>query len=164
MANELSQITVGGTTYDIKDAQSRETLNTLLPSFDANGHEYVEIAGIKWATMNIGATGETGYGNYYKYGLGASQYDNSQTDYAGTEDPLDLSKDTARQVWGGNWRMPTKDEFESLIENTNYTWETNFNGSGINGGKFTDKTDNSKYIFSVFFQMIDIMEVFYQVF
>ena len=58
-----------------------------------------------------------------------------------------ISADTAAQVWGGTWRMPTKAEFESLIANTNYTWETNFNDSGVNGGKFTDKIDNSKYVF-----------------
>lgn len=38
-----------------------------------NGHEYVEIAGRKWATMNVGATTvagspETAYGDYYTWG------------------------------------------------------------------------------------------------
>lgn len=38
-----------------------------------NGHEYIEIAGRKWATMNVGAktvagSPETAYGDYYTWG------------------------------------------------------------------------------------------------
>lgn len=99
--------------------------------------------------MNIGASSETDYGNYYQYGKGARQYAETigGSDYSGTENPLASSADTATQVWGDNWRMPTKAEFESLMANTNYLWQTNFNESGVNGGKFTDKTDSSKYVF-----------------
>lgn len=113
---------------------------------DANGHEFVDLglpSGTKWATMNVGANTETDYGNWYKYGLGASTYDNSQADYTGTEDPLPLSLDTARQVWGGSWHMPTRDQLDELTANTTYTWETNFNG--VKGGKFT--ASNGNYIF-----------------
>ena len=42
-----------------------------------NGHQYVDLglpSGTKWATMNVGASSETDYGNYYQYGKGASQY------------------------------------------------------------------------------------------
>ena len=35
---------------------------------DYNGHEYVEIGGLKWATMNIGATSVTDYGQYFQWG------------------------------------------------------------------------------------------------
>lgn len=31
-------------------------------------HDYVEIGGIKWATMNVGATGVTDYGLYFQWG------------------------------------------------------------------------------------------------
>ena len=33
-----------------------------------DGHDYVEIDGVKWATMNIGATGVTDYGLYFQWG------------------------------------------------------------------------------------------------
>jgi hypothetical protein len=110
-----------------------------------NGHAYVDLglpSGTKWATMNVGATGVTDYGNYYKYGLGASQYDNAQTDYSGEEDPLAASADTATQVWGGEWHMPTQTQFEELTANTTYEWTTI---DGINGGKFT--AQNGNYVF-----------------
>ena len=39
------------------------------PYFDPYvGHEYVEIGGLKWATMNIGAESVTDYGLYFQWG------------------------------------------------------------------------------------------------
>lgn len=112
--------------------------------------EFVDLglpSGTLWAKCNVGATEETGYGKYYMYGKGAREYDSSDSPYEGTENPLDPTKDTATQVYGLPWHMPTKAQFDELVANTNYTWETNFGGSGINGGKFTSKTDNTKYVF-----------------
>ena len=115
-----------------------------LPELDDpyNGHEYVDLglpSGTKWATMNVGASSETDYGNYYQYGKGAAQYAETFNDsvYSGTEDPLDSSVDTAVQVWGGSWHMPTKAQMEELIANTTYQWVTNYKNSGKNGGTFT---------------------------
>ena len=106
------------------------------------GHEYVDLglpSGTKWATMNVGASSETDYGYYYQYGKGVAQYAATSGDssYSGTEDPLDSSVDTAVQVWGGSWHMPTKAQMEELTANTTYQWVTNYKGSGINGGTFT---------------------------
>lgn len=108
------------------------------------GHKYVDLglpSGTKWATMNVGASSETDYGNYYQYGKGEAQYAATSGDsyYSGTEDPLAASADTAVQVWGGQWHMPTKAQIEELTANTTYEWVTNYKGSGINGGTFTAK-------------------------
>jgi hypothetical protein len=100
-----------------------------------NGHEYVDLglpSGTKWATMNVGATSETDYGNYYMYGMGSKTYDSTDTPYSGTEDPLDSSVDTASQVWGGSWHTPTETQMKELRANTTYQWVTNYKGSGIN--------------------------------
>jgi hypothetical protein len=43
--------------------------------------------------------------------------------------------------------MPTQAELQDLINKTNYEWVNNFNGSGINGGKFTNKTNPNAYVF-----------------
>jgi hypothetical protein len=105
-----------------------------------NGHKYVDLglpSGTKWATMNVGASSVTDYGNYYMYGMGSKTYDNTDTPYAGAEDPLALSADTAAQEWGGAWHMPTIAQMEELTANTTYQWVTNYKGSGINGGTFT---------------------------
>jgi hypothetical protein len=108
-----------------------------------NNHPHVIDLGLpsgtKWATMNVGATSETDYGNCYQYGKGAAQYaaTSGDSDYGGTEDPLDSSVDTASQVWGGSWHMPTRTQMQELTANTTYQWVTNYKGSGINGGTFT---------------------------
>ena len=114
-----------------------------LPTPDPyNGHEYVDLglpSGTKWATMNVGASSETDYGNYYQYGKGAAQYaaTSGDSNYSGTEDPLAASADTAVQVWGGQWHMPTRAQMQELTANTTYQWVTNYKDSGINGGTFT---------------------------
>jgi hypothetical protein len=115
-------------------------------------HEYVDLglpSGTLWATKNIGASSETDYGEYYMYGKGADDYTvtSGQSEYFGTEDPLASSADTATQLWGGQWQMPTSAQCQELIDNTTCTWETNFNGSGVVGAKFTNNSDSTKYIF-----------------
>lgn len=128
----------------IKEIIGYTTAITALPKVDSgpdtNGHEYIDLglpSGTLWATMNVGATSPTEYGNYYMYGMGSKTYDSTDTPYDGTEDPLDLSKDTARVVWGGDWHMPTKTQIEELLTNTTYAWVTDYQSSSVNGGTFT---------------------------
>ena len=116
-----------------------------------NGYEYVDLglpSGTLWATMNVGATSVTDYGNYYMYGMGSKTYDSNDTPYAGTEDPLLSNRDTASVVWGGGWHMPTKTQVQELIDNTTYQWAQDYRGSGINGGLFT--AQNGKSVFFPF--------------
>ena len=40
--------------------------------------------------------------------------------------------------------MPTKDQFQELIDGTNYTW---ISINGVNGGKLTSKKNSDMYIF-----------------
>ena len=126
-----------------------------------NGHEYVEIAGIKWATMNVGATTvadswKTSYGDFYAWGETTTYYKSVEKNkvtmgknasdahipgikdaydfvyYSGTSGiytfkewipaPYDAStkvltadNDVASAMWGGSWRMPTNDDYMSLI-------------------------------------------------
>ena len=125
-------------------------IRPVLGKYHHRGHLYVDLglpSGTKWATMNVGATSITDYGNYYEYGKGAAQHASTCNDskYSGIENPLATSADTAAQVWGGQWHMPSMPQFAELIANTTFTWETNFKGSGINGAKFT--ASNGNYVF-----------------
>ena len=71
-----------------------------------------------------------------------------QSAYSGTEDPLATSANTAIQVMGNGWNKPTRRTMvNELTANTTYTWETNFNGSGVNGGKFTSTANTNAYVF-----------------
>lgn len=112
-----------------------------------DGHEYVDLglpSGTKWATMNVGASSITDYGNYYQYGKGADDYSvtSGQSDYEGEENPLAMSADTAAQVWGGSWHMPTQTQLNELTANTTSEWTTI---DGIDGRKFT--ATNGNYVF-----------------
>ena len=139
------------------------------PYFDpTNGHPYVEIAGIKWATMNVGATSETDAGLYFAWGdtqgYTASQVGTDKqftwadykfnpsgdgttmTKYNATDGlvQLDLEDDAAHVIMGGNWRMPTEAELTILLNNiTNQ--ETTVNG--VKGRMFRSKTDITKELF-----------------
>lgn len=117
------------------------------PSSPTPSYETVDLglpSGTLWAKYNVGATSETEYGNYYQYGKGADDYSvtSGQSDYSGTEDPLATSADTAAQVWGTNWHIPTQAQLKELTANTTYEWTTI---NGVNGAKFT--AQNGNYIF-----------------
>lgn len=124
-------------------------------------------SGLKWASCNVGATTPEEFGahyawgevlpkkNYswatYKYASGAynklfkycddAQYSNSG--YIDRKTTLELGDDAAHVNWGGNWRMPTIDEWKELIENCTWTWTTQ---KGVTGCLVTSKT-NSNSIF-----------------
>ena len=133
------------------------------------GYEYVDLglpSRLKWAKCNIGAEKETDYGDYFMYGStepntadectwakapfndGSSDYNetyfNSVKDTVCPNGILAKVYDAAAQIMGGDWRMPTKTEFQELLDYTNHEW-TIING--VKGRKFTSKADKSKYIF-----------------
>lgn len=138
-------------------------------------HEYVEIGGVKWATMNIGASTIYDTGLYFQWGdtqgytasqvgEGSGQKPFYWGDYkynSGTEEDIVMSKynstdsktvlessdDAVNAAWGGNWRMPTTAELQALGQAVNAVWTTNYNNSGVNGLVCTDKTDSSKVLF-----------------
>ena len=130
-----------------KVSNNWEQVDTIVVVDPYNGYTYVDLglpSGTKWATMNVGASSETNYGNYYQYGKGASQYSETYQDetYQGTENHLSLEYDTAAQVMGGSWHMPTQEQLNELTANTTYEWTTI---NGVNGGKFTSQ--NGNYVF-----------------
>lgn len=126
---------------------------------DSEGHYYVDLGlSVKWATFNVGADNPEDYGEYYAWGetetkstYAWSTYKycygtqetftkycfNSYYGYNGFTDTktiLDPDDDVAHVKWGGNWRMPTIDEFMELINNCTWTWTTQ---NGVKGSKVT---------------------------
>lgn len=85
-----------------------------------DNHEYVEIDGLKWATMNIDAStvassSEEAYGGMYHWGGKYFSFDRTTVAKdACTNDVLKLEYDEANIRWGGSWRMPTVEEFAKL--------------------------------------------------
>ena len=106
-----------------KDQTNVVHYNPLNPTPPTPTYESVDLglpSGTLWARYNVGATSETDYGDYYQYGKGADDYSvtSGQSIYSGTENPLATSADTAAQVWGGNWHIPTTAQCQELIDNT----------------------------------------------
>ena len=112
-----------------------------------NGHTYVEMGdGLKWATMNLGATKPEEYGDYFAWGETASKTNYSWATYFDTSDGgstfnkytvfesvLDLTDDAARKIWKGTWRIPKDEEWTWLRKNCTWTWTDNYNGTGVAG-------------------------------
>ena len=108
---------------------------------------------VKWANMNVGVTKDSGFGSYFAWGevkpkqfyswgtyvwsKGDTQY---PLKYTTTDRKTQLvpSDDAARTNWGGEWRMPTVDEFEELTDLTKCDWEW-ITKDGVNGYKVTGK-------------------------
>lgn len=114
------------------------------------GVQWIDLglpSGLKWANMNVGATTETEYGDYFAWGEVTPKTDYSESTYfdpshtkynhAGGLTTLEAADDAATANWGGTCRMPTAAEFQELIDNTTYKWVTNYNGSGVKGFTFT---------------------------
>ena len=132
--------------------------------------DYVDLglpSGTLWATCNVGASSPEEYGDYfawgettpkevynwntYKWCEGASDqltkycYD-SNFGYNGFTDDkteLDLEDDAAYVNRGSDWRMPSKEQIEELINKCTWTWTTL---NGVKGRKVTGPNGNSIFL------------------
>ena len=128
----------GNGNYDASPWSNSVTLTVTDPY---NGHTYTDLGlSVNWATTNLGASDPHDIGSFYKYGLGANTYSNSQADYEGREDPLDASVDSATQTWGPHWRTPTEAEWIEFANNC--TFETII----IDGQEYLRCHANNTYI------------------
>ena len=122
-------------------------------------------SGLKWRSMNVGASKPEEYGNYYawaetspKSNYASSNYKYPSTNYGDGiivyakydttpvqgdgKTVLEAEDDAATANLGNGWRMPTFKEFKELRENCTWTWKTQ---NGVNGMLVTGP--NGKSIF-----------------
>ena len=158
------------------------------------------LSGLLWADRNIGAETPEDIGLYfqwgdtigytaeqvgngegqkyfhwsdYKFSIDGSSSNFSKYNYADNKVVLDLEDDAAHVLMGGNWRMPTQEDFHELINNTDlylvpesgeeihgsvvsfeptsnpsiyFEWEQSTSGA-IKGMKFYKKDDKQTYLF-----------------
>ena len=101
---------------------------------------------VKWAAYNVGASTPEEYGDYYAWGeiqtksfyslnnykwsngdvntLTKYCYDSSYgyNGFTDNKTTLDMEDDAARANWGGNWRMPTTEEWQELADCCYMEW------------------------------------------
>ena len=149
-------------TNEVGTAYGEERIFTTLPTTGtSNGHDWVDLglpSGKKWATCNVGATSPEGYGDYFAWGETSTKetydYDNCPTyglneselqsqGYIDSEGNLTAQYDAARANWGGDWRMPTKAEYNELLNKCTWEWTTQ---NSVNGYKVTGPSGASIFL------------------
>ena len=108
---------------------------------ELNGHKFVDLGlSVKWATCNLGADHPLKYGDTYQWGA-VNNY-NAKED--GVTDIKHSKYDIATNLWGTGWRLPTKAEFEELMNNTHgYLYEQD----GVAGIQFeAEEHDQSLFL------------------
>ena len=135
------------------------------PEDTDNHHEYVDLGlSVKWATCNIGANSPEEYGDYFAFGEVKPKSDYTWSNYKWCESStytltkyctesnygivdnktvLDPEDDAAVVNWGGDWRMPTKEEQDELLEQCLWNW-TSLNG--VNGYNVVGPNGNSIFL------------------
>ena len=111
-------------------------------------HAYVDLglpSGTKWATCNVGADSPEDYGDYFAWGETTPKDTYTEENYTYSENPaiLPSNHDAATANWGPDWRIPTKQEWQELYNNTTHTWTTQ---NGVNGRLFTASNGNSLFL------------------
>lgn len=102
-----------------------------------------------WANNKFMAMGQVGYNgaeSYSKYQYPDNQifsvwYSNGEFIGDGKK-VLELEDDAAHVNWGGDWRMPTEEEFFDLLNSDYCTW-TWTTQNGINGSLVTSKLNGN---------------------
>lgn len=131
-------------------------------------HEFVDLGlSVKWGTCNVGADKPEDNGNLYAWGetevkeqynvrtskwgfmpFSLKKYNiDSEQGTVDNKTTLDFEDDVAHVTWGGNWRMPTREEMDELHDNCTWEWTTL---NGVNGYRVTSKkqgyTDRSIFL------------------
>ena len=128
-------------------------------------HKWVDLglpSGTLWAACNMGAGSPEEYGNYFAWGetqpkdnytwgtytfcKGSNDNMTRYCTYGGygyngfVDNTITLRKgdDASTKAWGNSWYIPTKEQFEELI-NSEYTTTTWTTENGVNGWEITSK-------------------------
>lgn len=144
-------------------------------------HDFVDLglpSGTLWATYNVGASSPEEVGDYFAWGETSTKgiYDWKQYKYSEFENDeyklnkyctdstcgvngfvdniteLEVADDAVVANWGDGWRMPTKEEYDELYENTTSEWITI---NGVGGRLLTGSNGNSIFFPATGFRLDD---------
>lgn len=138
--------------FDLNTIDYLDFTNSNSPSISEM--PYVDLGlSVMWASCNLGGKKYTDFGDYYAWGETSpngvysekqySYYNSETCKYTFLGESISGSAfDAARSNLGPGWRMPTKNEFQELLDECVWTWE---NIDGVNG--FLVKSNNGNSIF-----------------
>ncbi len=103
------------------------------------GHQYVDLglpSGTKWASENLGD-----YDNHPAFYAWGEFYESVAYDWVHCStypkgvrtNQLDASKDIVRKCWGGNWHMPSYQDFQELKDKCTFHWCSDPKGCLVKG-------------------------------
>ncbi|MBR5086054.1 MAG: hypothetical protein IKX31_03495, partial [Muribaculaceae bacterium] len=133
-------------------------------------HDCVDLglpSGTLWATTNIGATNPEDFGDYFAWGeimpkdvydwstymwcngsnFALTKYNNDSSHgnngFVDNKTELDPEDDAATANWGSEWRMPSLEQIQELLNNCTTQW------TAINGvnGRLLTSTINGETLF-----------------
>ena len=122
------------------------------------GEEVVDLglpSGLKWRSMNVGASKPEDYGDYFAWGETSpkSSYTNSNYKYGSSDiygdgigkkgKTLIAEDDAATVNVGSDWRTPKFDEWKELKEKCTWTWTTR---NGVKGMQVTGPSGKSIFL------------------
>ena len=138
-------------TYSFTDEDDIDVTCTI------DGYEYVDLglpSGLKWATVNIGATLPADYGNYYAYGETETKSYFSTSNYSLYSSTKfkyweDTEYDAAYVNWSSSWHMPVSSDYSELLYYCYWEWNSqeNSDGESINGVLITSAINGSSIFF-----------------
>ena len=168
-ANSSTDGRSGSVTFTQSESSKQDVVNVSQEGMQAPYAQTVDLglpSGKLWAKCNLGANSEEESGLYfqwgdtqgytkeqignpkqfnwanYKWSVGGSSSNFSKYNSSDSKTVLDLEDDAVYVTLGGNWKMPTVDDWQELYNNTSREW-TQVNG--VNGYKLT--ASNGNYIF-----------------
>ncbi len=143
-SDSCSNSCIGGATGNSNDSEADGSIDS---------HEFIDLGlSVKWATCNIGASSPTGFGSYFAFGDPngynlTSEYDwekyYTRNKFSEGTSIEGSQYDPACAQWGKKWRLPTKREWEELMNNCMVEFSSI---NSIKGLKFKSKK-NGKTIF-----------------
>lgn len=147
--NKISYIIRPEDNYRVPTSYASESL------YNFEDYEFVDLGlSVNWATFNVGGRkyDPNWHGDFFAWGETEARKEFVQNYYLepkqghyydGKLNVIESCDDAATVLWGKDWRMPTKEEFQELIDKCEWEWmEQSYHW----GYKVTGQNGNSIFL------------------
>ena len=128
------------------------------------GHKFIDLglpSGLLWAETNVGASSYFDDGDYFAWGETETKSSYSWNTYnkllnldcslskynsSDGKTTLDAEDDVATVQWGEGCRMPSRAEFQELYDKCDWSWKSDYKGTGVSGRLVTGPNNNTIFL------------------